>query len=258
MSLNVWIVPGRGIPATVEILVLIAGLVSYQEIPGEGLFETQVQGCPTVFISLVEIILTVLRHKRRSNAPIVGNRRDTKAVDAHGLRIVGHIALTAENFDLGAQALTVENSGFRKALGITIKVGLIIAQQEMSAAFRRIGRAFVVISGPHTGQHELPGAYIVIGGQDIALDFLISRFDGAKITRIQSQVGRPILGRLDIVNSGASTDQEDNIRIEEVNIEVIAEGVETEAEFQILYPMNVDMIQGYYFGKPMDKFLTGF
>ena len=36
-----------------------------------------------------------------------------------------------------------------------------------------------------------------------------------------------------------------------VNIEVCAEGVETEAEFQILYPMNVDMIQGYYFGKPM-------
>ena len=36
-----------------------------------------------------------------------------------------------------------------------------------------------------------------------------------------------------------------------VNIEVCAEGVETEAEFQILYPMNVDTIQGYYFGKPM-------
>ena len=38
-----------------------------------------------------------------------------------------------------------------------------------------------------------------------------------------------------------------------VNIEVCAEGVETEAEFQILYPMNVDMIQGYYFGKPMEE-----
>lgn len=39
----------------------------------------------------------------------------------------------------------------------------------------------------------------------------------------------------------------------EANIAVYQEGVETEEEYNFLYDMKLDCIQGYYFGKPMSK-----
>ena len=38
-----------------------------------------------------------------------------------------------------------------------------------------------------------------------------------------------------------------------MNYRIVAEGVETEAEMRLLSSWNVDMIQGYYFSKPLPQ-----
>ena len=37
----------------------------------------------------------------------------------------------------------------------------------------------------------------------------------------------------------------------ELNMEIVAEGVETRETLQVLKELDCDLIQGYYFGKPM-------
>jgi EAL domain-containing protein (putative c-di-GMP-specific phosphodiesterase class I) len=41
---------------------------------------------------------------------------------------------------------------------------------------------------------------------------------------------------------------------EDINCTVIAEGIETEEEAEILYQLSVTMAQGYYFAKPEQIF----
>ena len=38
-----------------------------------------------------------------------------------------------------------------------------------------------------------------------------------------------------------------------LNVKVVAEGVEEEAQYKLLKEMNCDIIQGYYFSKPLDE-----
>lgn len=45
-----------------------------------------------------------------------------------------------------------------------------------------------------------------------------------------------------------------------LNLEVVAEGVETKNQLHYLEKVNCDIIQGYYFSKPLgfDKLVKGF
>ena len=45
-----------------------------------------------------------------------------------------------------------------------------------------------------------------------------------------------------------------------LNLEVVAEGVETKKQLNYLEKVNCDIIQGYYFSKPLgfDKLVKGF
>ena len=38
-----------------------------------------------------------------------------------------------------------------------------------------------------------------------------------------------------------------------LNVKICVEGIETVEQVNILEPMNVHMIQGYYYGRPMPK-----
>ena len=43
------------------------------------------------------------------------------------------------------------------------------------------------------------------------------------------------------------------VMAKQLHIEVIAEGVETEAQLRILEALGCDIVQGYFFSKPLSK-----
>ena len=104
----------------------------------------------------------------------------------------------------------------------------VVGQQGVGPLVRRFAAraavidARLVVLGGEAVQHPLPVANAVVHGEDVALDVgETARADVAVVAPVEGEVRLPAVGQLHVVDAAAGTGQEDHVRVEPVDVEVV-------------------------------------
>ncbi|MOA00356.1 hypothetical protein D3C78_1197140 [compost metagenome] len=209
---------------------MIAALKREGEILRHFLDKPRVERDPFVAVAFDITIFTALCQQRWRDMPAAAKRRDTVTCEAPGVRFGEQSPVRTDTFHFGTQAVTVQHCRFGRPFTQAVEAVVMQPDQRMNAFIRGIGfdrvavgiLTVVVVLGAHPAHHHLQRTHKVIHAQNVVLNVVVDLFFAAKVTPVNGEIAAEIVIPFDVIDPAAGPGEEHHVRIEPVDIEVIA------------------------------------